>query len=167
MSYCAVSAAASVSGQRTKNICATCSSSVKPSAYCSAAVRRTSSGVGSGSGCSTVGADGVSSFAAVSVLPQAVSPAQSRPSSSASIRFFMCVTSFAYIIQESRGVVKHRVNVVILQGRSLKAGGCVKVESVSLVNYLHLCSRRGEPCSPTKRKSLILSLVPHKKGCSL
>lgn len=57
------------------------------------------------------------------------------------------------------------------------AGGCVREESVSLVNYLHLCSRnlcsrnlcsrRGEPCSPTKRKSLILSLVPHKKGCSL
>ena len=105
--------------------------------------------------------------AAVSVLPQAVSPAQSRPSSSVSIRFFMCVTSFAYIIQESRGVVKHRVNVVILQGRSLKAGGCVRAESVSLVNYLHMCSRRGEPCSPTKRKSLILSFVPHKKGCSL
>ena len=101
------------------------------------------------------------------VLPQAVSPAQSRPSSSASIRFFMCVTSFAYIIQESKGVVKHKVNVVILQGRSLKAGGCVRAESVSLVNYLHMCNRGGEQCSPTKRKSLILSFVLHKKGCSL
>ena len=89
------------------------------------------------------------------------------PAAAQAFAFFMCVTSFAYIIQESRGVVKHRVNVVILQGRSLKAGGCVRAESVSLVNYLHRCSRRGEQCSLTKRKSLILSFVPHKKGCSL
>lgn len=83
------------------------------------------------------------------------------------LQCFKLITSFAYIIQESRGVVKHRVNVVILQGRSLMAGGCVRAESVSLVNYLHRCSRKGEQCSPTKRKSLILSFVPHKKGCSL
>ena len=167
MSYCAVSAAASVSGQRTKNICATCSSSVKPSAYCSAAVRRTSSGVGSGSGCSTVGADGVSSFAAVSVLPQAVSPAQSKPSQQCKHSFFHVRHLVCLHYTREQGVVKHRVNVVILQSRSLKAGGCVRTESVLLVNDLHMCSRRGEQCSPTKRKSLILSLVPHKKGCSL
>lgn len=33
----------------------------------------------------------------------------------------------------------------------------MRAESVSLVNYLHMCSRRGEQCLPTKRKSLILS----------
>lgn len=32
----------------------------------------------------------------------------------------------------------------------------MRAESVSLVNYLYMCNRRGEQCSPTKRKSLIL-----------